>query len=157
MNENYKDTNPKDAIATNKLPLDAVPVTLDLYASLGFLEGALKYGRYNWRISGVKASVYIGALKRHIAAYESGQDISENGVPHLSNMAACVGILIDAGVCGKLVDDRPPRASLVPDLMIVMQEEVARLREKFKDCHPRQYTIADSPQETSHATTSPHA
>lgn len=143
IGKDTKDTNPKDAIATNKVPLSLVPEILTIYAAMGFLEGALKYGKYNWRISGVRSSVYMDALKRHIAAYESGEDISENGVPHFSNMLACIGILIDAKVCGKLNDDRPPRSLAVPQMVRMMEEDVARLRERFKDHRPHQYTIAD--------------
>lgn len=141
-----KDTNPKDAIASNKVPLSLVPEILVVYAAMGFLEGALKYGKYNWRIAGVRSSIYIDALKRHIAAYESGEDISEHGVPHFSNMLACIGILIDAKVCGKLNDDRPPRATLVPQIIRQMEEDVARLKERFKEHHPHQYTIVDGPE-----------
>lgn len=142
-----KDTNPKDAIATNKVPLDLVPPITPVYASLGHLEGALKYGKWNWRISGVMASVYIGALKRHIAKYESGEDISEEGVPHLANALACIGILLDAKSVGKLTDDRGPRSTELIEVMKMMEEDIARLRERFKDYTPRHYTIADSPKE----------
>lgn len=143
-----KDTNPKDAIATNKVPLDLVPPITQVYASLGHLEGALKYGKWNWRISGVKASVYIGALKRHIAKYESGEEVSKEGVPHLANALACIGILLDAKLVGKLNDDRPPRSVELVEAMDLMEEDVARLRERFKDCAPKHYSIADSPEKS---------
>lgn len=138
-----KDTNPKDVIGSNKLPLSIVPSTLTISASLGFLEGALKYGRFNWRIAGVRASIYLDALKRHIADYENGEDNDPHtGIPHLSNAAACIGILVDAKVCGKLNDDRAPRAP-IGELIRSLEAEVVRLKLLFKDHHPHQYTIAD--------------
>lgn len=143
-----KDTNPKDAIASNKVPLDIVPPITTVYASLGHLEGSLKYGKWNWRISGVRASVYIGALKRHIAKYESGEDISKEGVPHLANALACIGILLDAKLVGKLTDDRGPRSTMLADVMDGLEEDIARLRERFKDCTPKHYSIGDSPEKS---------
>lgn len=138
-----KDTNPKDVIGSNKLPLSIVPSTLVVFASLGFLEGALKYGRFNWRIAGVRSSIYLDALKRHIAAYENGEDNDPNtGVPHLSNAHACIGIIQDAKVCGKLTDDRAPRAP-VGELIRSLEAEVVRLKTLFKEHHPHQYTIDD--------------
>lgn len=143
-----KDTNPKDAIGSNKLPLSIVPSTLVIYASLGYLEGALKYGKFNWRIAGVRSSIYLDALKRHIADYENGEDCDPNTlVPHLSNALACLGILLDAKVCGKLNDDRAPRAP-IGNLIRSLEAEVVRLKLLFKDHHPYQYTIDDSPKET---------
>ncbi len=135
-------------IAANKLPLSLVPDTMVIYATLGFLEGALKYGRYNWRVAGVRSSIYLDALKRHIADYENGEECDpKTGVPHLANALACIGIIVDAKECGKLTDDRPPVAP-VGDLIRKLEQEVVRLKELFKDHRPHQYTIADSPKET---------
>lgn len=140
-----KDTNPKDVIAANKLPLSLVPDTMVIYASLAFLEGALKYGRYNWRVAGVRSSIYLDALKRHIADYENGEECDpKTRVHHLANALACIGIIIDAKECGKLNDDRPPRAN-VGDLIRSLEAKVVELKVLFKDHNPHQYTIADSP------------
>ena len=49
-----KASNPKDAIGSRKLMLHVVPSTVDIYAALGFTEGALKYGKFNWRVAGVR-------------------------------------------------------------------------------------------------------
>lgn len=140
-----KDTNPKDAVGMTKLPLDLVPDTLMIYASLSFAEGALKYGKFNWRVAGVRASIYIAALERHLAKYKNGEwaDAS-TGVPHLSSILACVGILLDAYTVGKLTDDRPPYAP-VATLIDQLTPIVLQLKEKFKNFHPHQYTIGDVP------------
>ncbi len=54
-----KDTNPKDAAATGRVPMHMVPDTLVLYAAIAFAEGDSKYIAYNFRVAGVRASVYI--------------------------------------------------------------------------------------------------
>lgn len=47
--QNLKSTNPKDIIGSDKLPLHLVPFSAIAYECLAYLEGALKYGRANWR------------------------------------------------------------------------------------------------------------
>ncbi len=104
-----KSTNPKDRIATDKLPLDLVPDTISAFAALAFAEGAAKYGAYNWRVAGVRASIYRAALDRHLKSWWNGENEDPfTGVPHLASIIACAGILLDAEIAGKLTDDRPP-------------------------------------------------
>lgn len=138
-----KPTNPKDAIGTNKLPLHLVPSTLNIYASLAFLEGALKYGKYNWRSTGVRMSIYLDALDRHYEKVKDGEWAdAKTGVPHFSSMLACIGIILDAKMCGKLTDDRPP-AVPTADLIAALEVHVPLLKQLFKDYHPHQHTIDD--------------
>jgi len=140
-----KDTNPKDAIGSKKLPLHLVPSTLVAYASLGFLEGALKYGKYNWRVAGVRASIYLDALKRHVEAWQNGEEVEpETGVPHLSSALACLGILVDAKENDKLVDDRPPPTP-VGGLIRGLAGRVEALQQMFRDHAPTQWTIENAP------------
>lgn len=139
-----KPTNPKDAIGSGKLPLELVPDTLRAYAALAFFEGASKYGRFNWRVAGVRASIYRAALDRHLAKWWNGEDVDpDTGVPHLASVIACAGIILDADLCGKLTDDRPPPAP-IGGLMDGMAETVAALRAKFAQHHPHQWTIEDT-------------
>lgn len=139
-----KPTNPKDVIGSGKLPLELVPDTGAMYASLSFLEGALKYGRFNWRVAGVRNSIYVAAMRRHLAKYWNGEDVDlKTGVPHLSSVLACAMIILDAKVCGKLTDDRPPAVDM-DRVMTAMQEDVTRLQAMFAENHPHQYTIADT-------------
>lgn len=144
MVPDLKPSNPKDVIGSGKLPLELVPDTGVMYAALSFLEGALKYGRFNWRVAGVRNSIYVAAMRRHLAKYWNGEDVDlKTGVPHLSSVLACAMIILDAQVCGKLTDDRPPRVNL-DKLMTAMQEDVVRLKGMFAEHHPHQYTIADT-------------
>jgi hypothetical protein len=139
-----KPTNPKDAIGSTKLPLGLVPSTINAEVALAYLEGALKYGRYNWRIAGVRASIYNDALERHRSKWWNGENADRRTrVKHLASIIACAGILLDAELCGKLTDDRPPAAP-VADLIDGYEERVKFLIDLFKDHHPHQYTIADT-------------
>lgn len=150
-----KPTNPKDAIATDKLPLGLCPDTLQEEVCMAFLEGALKYGRYNWRVAGVRASIYHDALKGHLSAWWNGEDIDpDSGLHHLAKAGACIAILLDAMRCGKLTDDRPPRAPV--QSRDVCSDQVKALREKHKGRDPHQYTIANGPN-VLHETFEPQA
>lgn len=147
MTSDTKETNPKDAIAGKKLDMGLVPDILVEGAAEAFLEGALKYGRFNWRIAGVRASVYHAALRRHVSKWWNGQNHDKlTRVHHLKNAAACIAILLDAEMHGKLEDDRPPCPD--PDAMARAIDEadtvIAHLQHLFKDHKPKQYTIGDT-------------
>jgi len=138
-----KPTNPKDMAATARLPLHLVPDTLKTYAALAFAEGAAKYGAYNWRVAGVRASIYRSAMERHLAAWWNGEEVDpKTGVPHLASIIAGAGILLDADLVGKLTDDRPPRAP-VAQLQRAAEDKIARLQALFSDRNPHHYTIED--------------
>ncbi|TDT94561.1 hypothetical protein DFO45_2311 [Azorhizobium sp. AG788] len=146
---NEKPTNPKDAIAGRKLPLHLVPDSVLAFASLAFAEGMLKYGANNWAAAGVRASVYLGAMKRHQAKFSGGEWADEKtGVPHLASIIACAGILLDARFRGIMIDDRPPLSPMA-DLIDELEGTFTHLRDLFADHHPRHWTIADQiPSET---------
>lgn len=104
-----KESNPKDEIGSTKAPLDLVPVAGNYYAAEAMLEGALKYGKFNWRVAGVRASIYYAALLSHAAKWFNGQDRDPTTLVHeLGAARACIDILIDAIECQTLNDDRPP-------------------------------------------------
>ena len=111
--QGMKDSNPKDNAANGRVPLHMVPDTLGLYAAMAFAEGDSKYVAYNFRIAGVKVSVYVSALRRHLMRYFNGEWADKKtGVPHLASVAACTAILIDGHVMGTINDDRPPAVDL---------------------------------------------
>lgn len=107
---NTKDTNPlnpKDVIATNKIPMHFWPATATAMGAIGLLDGMHKYGRNNWREAGVRASVYVSACQRHLNAWFEGEDNDlESSIPHLAHALACLAIIVDAQAAGKLTDDR---------------------------------------------------
>ena len=138
-----KPTNPKDAMGAAKLPMHLIPGTAKAAMAMAFLEGALKYGKYNWRVAGVRASIYADAMERHLEKWKNGEDEDPvTRVPHLASIMACAAILIDSSVCGKLTDDRPPRAPVSPYIDSLV-EHVAHLKEVFKGENPHQHTIED--------------
>ncbi len=146
MSNHLKDTNPKDAIGSTKLPMSVVPESVIAYASLAWLEGKTKYGGVNWRAAGVRVSVYIDALKRHCAKYYDGGEWADpkTTVPHLASIIACAGIILDAQLAGKLTDDRPLPQLGLPALIDQLSETVAHLKELHKDMAPHHYTVVDA-------------
>lgn len=104
-----KDTNPKDAVGVKKVGISVLswPVLFEL--ALAVFEGARKYGKFNWRNVGVRASVYTDACCRHLAAWQEGENIDpESGISHLVKAQACLHILRDAQIRNMMTDDRPP-------------------------------------------------
>lgn len=145
--DDSKDTNPKDRIGSTKLPLHLVPSTAIALASLGHLEGAVKYGKWNWRVAGIRFSVYLDAAMRHLAALENGEDLDpDSGLPHEAHILACINIIVDARVCGKLVDDRPPRIE-IRKYLNDLTPHVTKILEKYKDRDPHDYSIFDTEPE----------
>jgi hypothetical protein len=112
--------NPKQAYGDKKVPMHLVPPALVIGAARALGEGAKKYGAYNWRNSKVEALTYVGAIQRHLAAYQDGEDVdpeSTTGKLHLEGIAACCAILMDALHGGFLIDNRPP-AGPAPRLVL---------------------------------------
>ena len=66
MKKTTKDVNPKDTIGGNKMPMHLWPATATatVMGCIGMLNGAFKYGRSNFRRTGVRASINIDAAKR---------------------------------------------------------------------------------------------
>ena len=139
-----KNTNPKDLIGSDKIPMHLFPETAVVYGAMALLDGALKYGRTNWRVAGVRASIYVDAAKRHLSKWFEGQDIDEDsGLPHLAHALACIVIIIDALEAGKLKDDRMVKGGYL-EVLKKFTPEVKRLKEKYKDKNPKHYTIGDN-------------
>lgn len=141
----YKDTtkqsNPKDLIGCDKLPLHLWPETATVFGCLGLLDGALKYGRSNYRVIGVRASIYYDACKRHLNKWFEGEENDpDSGLPHLSHVIACVAILIDSKCAGKLNDDRMTPGGYIK-LVDEMTPHVKRLKEVHKSKSPKHFTI----------------
>ena len=105
-----KDTNPKDAIGIKKVPMSVMSGPVGMEVALGLTEGALKYGRHNYRAAGVRASVYFDALQRHIWDWWEGTDTDpDSGLSHVTKAIACLWVLRDSMISGNWTDDRPPK------------------------------------------------
>lgn len=100
--------NPKDLLGMKKVSVTKLPAVAVLHGAHAMMDGAAKYGPYNWRAKKVIASIYIDAILRHVGAWFEGQEVAEDsGVHHLGHAIACAAILLDAQETGNLVDDRP--------------------------------------------------
>lgn len=105
-----KDSNPKDAVGTKKAPLSTVPAPVLFEIGLAMLEGARKYARHNYRIAGVRGSVYYDASLRHLMAWFEGEDIDpDSGLSHITKAIAGLVVLRDSMMQENWVDDRPPQ------------------------------------------------
>lgn len=141
-----KPSNPKEAIGDTKLNLSLVPDTAHMYLASAFTEGALKYGSYNWRAAGVRASTYVAACRRHLAKWWNGEEFDpKTKVHHLANAMACLAIILDAKLVSKLNDDRPPVAD-INGLIESLEGTVAHLKEMSKGLNPHHHTAADAEQ-----------
>lgn len=130
-----KDTNPKDAVGTAKVPFSTVSAPVLGELGLAMMEGALKYGRHNYRASGVRASVYYDAALRHLLAFWEGQDIDPaSGLPHIVKVMACCAVLRDSQIQGNWVDDRPPETP--GDWVEKLNAKAAELLEKYPNPVP---------------------
>lgn len=100
--------NPKDLLGSAKVSLSCVPTVATAMEAHAMMDGATKYGPFNWRAHPVQARIYIDACKRHLDAWFEGEEVaSDSGCHHLGHARACLGIILDAMNCGNLVDDRP--------------------------------------------------
>lgn len=116
-----KDTNPKDAVGCTKAPLSTIPMGPLYEVGLAMLEGACKYGRHNYRVVGVRASVYVDAAWGHIVSFWEGEDTDpESGIHHLMKAAACLFVARDSMLMGNFNDDRPPK---YPDVSGMMRRD----------------------------------
>lgn len=141
MTETEKPTNPKDACGIRKVPHSCTSQPVMAEVAVGMLEGALKYGRSNYRVIGVRASVYYDAARRHIDAWWEGEDIDpDSGLSHLAKAMASLMVLRDAQVRGKMNDDRPPGTV---GFITALNEKVAELLDKYPT--PKAAYVAEGP------------
>lgn len=142
---NRATVNPKDvmAFAMSKVPLSVVPMTFVSYAAVQMHNGAGKYGRHNFRGTGVLFSMYYEAILRHAMALWDGEEFDEEGVHNLCGLSANAAILCDAHAHGYLIDDRPPKVNqraVWDSFKPMLRANCARNAEK----EPRHFTHKDS-------------
>jgi hypothetical protein len=140
----HKDTNPKDSVGCTKPPLHCIPAHVLFEVGMGMFEGGWKYREANYRVIGVRASIYYDAAMRHLMAWWEGEDIDPaSKIHHISKVMSCLAVLRDcqmqaengSGVSYK--DDRPPK-SHVPMSKLEEQFKVmaARLQSEHGDRKP---------------------
>jgi Domain of unknown function (DUF5664) len=129
----WKSTNPKDAVGVTKPPIHNVPLSVLTEVGMAMNEGEWKYGGYNWRVIGVRASVYWDATFRHLGAWWEGEDDDpQTGLNHITKAISALIVLRDAMIQGKFNDDRPPRSKQSPAVELARFRDMqARLEKDF--------------------------
>lgn len=123
-------TNPKDLIGAKKVSITKLPMVAILHGAHAMMNGASKYGPYNWRGNKVVASIYVDAAMRHLAAWYEGEELAaDSKCHHLGHAIASEAILLDAMETGNLADDRPHGGKT--------SEVLARLNEILKKGQPK--------------------
>lgn len=98
----------KEALRYNegKNRLDLVPPILQEEVGKVMTFGAQKYEPYNWA-KGMKWSTCIASLKRHVSAFEKGEDFDpETGLYHLAHAGCNILFLLDYYKNHPELDDR---------------------------------------------------
>lgn len=133
--EGSKQTNPKDAVGIKKAPLSTISAITLMEVGVAMMEGARKYGRFNYREAGVRASVYYDATMRHLMSWYEGEDIDpDSGLSHITKAIASLTVLRDAMIFENWKDDRPPKAPT--GWMEKLNKKAGELIEKFPNPVP---------------------
>jgi hypothetical protein len=134
VNPHVKDTNPKDAVGSTKPPVANVPLSVISEVGMALAEGQYKYGGYNWRVIGVRASVYWDATFRHIKAWWEGEDTDpDSQLSHITKAISALVVLRDAMIQDNWNDDRPPRSKQTPAMV---SEQYKQMLERLKSLQP---------------------
>lgn len=144
-----KPTNPKDAIALDKLPMHLVSGIVKAYQAIAHYLGNVKYGSHNYRSAGIRNSVYKSAMDRHMDAWWEGEENDPtDGTPHLANAQACLNILIEGKYTATTIDDRPPvRARALRQIRADFEALMPQIRTRYADKRPHHFTRDDDSQE----------
>lgn len=135
-----KASNPKEGVGSTRVPFHLIPGGPLAWVAMAFYEGGTKYGPYNWRVAGVRASTYVSAAMRHIEKWWNGHDTDPHTrVHHLANAIAGLMVVMDAEIQGMLNDDRPPKEDL-EKLFEKLAAVQQHLTEMNKGMNPPNYT-----------------
>ena len=123
-----KDANPKDAVGSRKPPLSTIPCPVLFEVGAALLEGAAKYRRHNYRVAGVRMSVYYDAAMRHLMRWWEGEDMDpDSGIHHVSKAIAGLIVIRDAMMQGNVHDDRPPSSGVwMPEIQAQVDDVLSR-------------------------------
>lgn len=128
-------TNPKDIQGKKKVPLSPISFGVMFELGLAMQEGAMKYGRHNYRTESIDASVYLDAVMRHMGYWWEGQDIDpDSGLHHVTKAIATLFVLRDSIINGNFNDDRPPVMN--QKFMDALNNHMKILTDKYPDPKP---------------------
>jgi hypothetical protein len=131
--------NPKDLYGNIKVSLSKLPAVAVAHGAHAMMDGAEKYGAYNWRDKAVVASIYIDAAKRHLDSWFEGQrQAKDSEVHHLGHAIACCAIILDAEATGNLIDDRPGGDGFLGEVLDELSTIIKRRKtEKMRSARRR--------------------
>jgi len=135
-----KDTNPKDSCGIRKVPIHNVPMHVISEVGLAMMEGHRKgYRSHNYRVAGVRASVYVDAVWRHVfEQWWEGQDVDPDSMlSHITKGIASLIVLRDSMMMGNWIDDRPPKHDT--KWIHKLNEHASKLIDKYPEA-PEPYT-----------------
>lgn len=149
--------NPKDLVGRAKIDLSLFPPAGFIHGAHAFMDGARKYGPYNWREKRVSARVYLSAAMRHLNDFLDGEDRAlDSEVNHLGHAIACCAIILDAFETGNLIDDRPVKGVAASLLEALNAIEARRAAERADAAFPQAggtypHEVAPSPSRVARA------
>jgi len=128
-----KPSNPKDRVGILKVPFSNIPMPVLWEVGVAMQEGAAKYARHNYRVAGVRASVYFdAAVARHLGSWWEGEDLDKpSGLNHVTKAIASLVVLRDSMIRGNWTDDRPPRSD--PAILDALNKAMEALAEKYPE------------------------
>lgn len=123
--------NPKHFAGLKKVLMSCIPWPVIWELGVAMLEGALKYGRHNYRVVGqIRASTYFDGTMRHMTSWWEGEDNDpDSGLSHITKAIASNVVIRDAMIRGNFLDDRPPRMD--PKVLADLNEKSRALMEKY--------------------------
>ena len=131
-----KNTNPKDSLGIRKVPFHVIPMQVLAEVGLAMMEGGRKYGKHNYRDAGVRASVYMDAVFRHLyLQFWEGEDVDkDSGLNHITKAIASLVVLRDSMLMNNFVDDRPIRHPKHAEFTLKMNEAAAEIIKRYPEC-----------------------
>ena len=108
--ENWREPTEGLKFDADKSRYDLIPPEIEEAIAKVLTFGAVKYGERNWEL-GMKWGRPYAALRRHVAAWWSGEDNDpETGMPHTWHAACCIAFIVAFEARGTGTDDRPTKA-----------------------------------------------
>ena len=98
----------KQAPGRLKYSMSVIPPQVLAEVQVAMLEGAIKYGPFNWRETQIYYSDYYNPAFRHLMAWWEGEDNDQaSQLSHITKTITSLIVLRDAMMCGTAIDDRP--------------------------------------------------
>lgn len=105
-------SNPKNMAAKHRVKMALLPSVGVIHGAAACMDGARKYGAFNWRDEKIALMEYASAAQRHLADWIDGEDVApDSGVHHLGHAIATCAIMLDAVELNEAIDDRPKKGA----------------------------------------------